>query len=50
VFCKRAIESGLDIWCDPAVPFNHAGTQGALVEILTGIKPINTGIFEYKTG
>lgn len=35
VFCKRAIAAGIEIWVDPLIQFNHAGTVGALVEALT---------------
>lgn len=35
VFCKRAIESGFEIWADPLIQFNHAGRIGSLAEILT---------------
>jgi hypothetical protein len=34
VFCKRVREVGIDIWVDPLIQFDHAGTIGALVEIL----------------
>lgn len=39
VFCKRALEAGLDIWVDPLIQFDHAGTIGALYQILKD-KPI----------
>lgn len=35
IFCKNAIEAGVEIWCDPMIQFNHAGIDGRLVEILT---------------
>jgi hypothetical protein len=34
VFCKRAGAAGIDIWVDPFIQFNHAGTVGMLAEIL----------------
>lgn len=49
IFCKNVIEASMDIWCDPTIEFNHAGTIGRLTEILTDKKPINNGVFEYKT-
>lgn len=30
VFCKRARDAGFDIWIDPRIQFNHAGTIGSL--------------------
>jgi hypothetical protein len=35
VFCRRAIQAGLDIWVDPTIEFNHAGVQGRLIDVLT---------------
>lgn len=35
VFCRRAREAGLDIWVDPLIQFNHAGTIGMLIQSLT---------------
>ena len=35
VFCRRALESGIEIWIDPLITFDHGGTIGALHEILT---------------
>lgn len=35
VFCRRAREAGVDIWVDPLIQFNHAGTVGMLLEALT---------------
>ena len=50
VFCRNATKAGIDIWCDPTIGFDHAGTQGRLTEILSNRKPINNnGIFEYNT-
>jgi hypothetical protein len=34
VFCKRAINAGIDIWCDPTFEFNHAGRKGRLIDTL----------------
>jgi len=34
VFCKRAVEAGIDIWVDPLIQFDHAGTIGTLIETL----------------
>ena len=49
VFCKKAIDAGIDIWCDPTIEFNHAGTVGKLSEILTNQRPINSDSFKYTT-
>lgn len=35
VFCRRAREAGADIWVDPLIQFNHAGTIGMLIESLS---------------
>lgn len=35
VFCRRARQAGVEIWCDPLIEFDHAGTRGALVQCLT---------------
>jgi hypothetical protein len=35
VFCRRAREAGLEIWVDPLIQFDHAGTIGMLMECLT---------------
>lgn len=35
VFCKRAMKAGIDIWVDPLIQFDHAGTIGMLAEIFT---------------
>jgi hypothetical protein len=34
VFCRRARESGVDIWVDPLIEFDHAGTRGMLASLL----------------
>lgn len=35
VFCRKAREAGVDIWVDPLIQFDHAGTLGMLMEALT---------------
>jgi hypothetical protein len=35
VFCKRIIDAGMEIWCDPLIQFDHAGKVGMFVECLT---------------
>ena len=35
VFCRRAREAGVDIWVDPLIQFDHAGTVGMLIQALT---------------
>lgn len=35
VFCRRATEAGVDIWCDPMIEFDHAGKRGMLMSILS---------------
>lgn len=40
VFCRRAREAGIDIWVDPLIQFDHAGTVGMLKECLTPIRPL----------
>lgn len=35
VFCRKAREAGVDIWVDPLIQFDHAGTLGMLMESLT---------------
>lgn len=39
VFCRRAREAGFDIWVDPLIEFDHAGTRGMLASVLTNEKP-----------
>lgn len=39
VFCRRVREAGFDIWVDPLVQFDHAGTRGMLAEMLTEKPP-----------
>lgn len=33
-FCRKAREAGVDIWVDPTIVFNHAGTVGKLLDAL----------------
>ena len=35
VFCKRAIDAGVDIWADPLIEFDHDDVKGKLLDILT---------------
>lgn len=35
VFCRKAREAGVEIWVDPLIQFNHAGTIGMLTDALT---------------
>jgi hypothetical protein len=35
VFCRKAREAGVDIWVDPLIQFDHAGTIGILMQSLT---------------
>jgi hypothetical protein len=35
VFCRKAREAGVEIWVDPLIQFDHAGTLGMLVDALT---------------
>lgn len=35
VFCRRAREAGIDIWVDPLIQFDHAGTLGMLIQALS---------------
>ena len=32
-FCRKAREAGVEIWVDPLIQFNHAGTVGMLQEL-----------------
>lgn len=34
VFCRRAREAGVEIWCDPLIEFDHAGDRGMLLNVL----------------
>jgi len=35
VFCRKAREAGIDIWVDPLIQFDHAGTLGMFIDCLT---------------
>ena len=35
VFCRRAREAGAEIWVDPLIQFDHAGTVGMLIQTLS---------------
>ena len=35
VFCRKAREAGVEVWVDPLIQFNHAGTIGMLTDALT---------------
>jgi len=35
VFCRRATQAGADIWVDPLIQFDHAGTVGMLIQTLS---------------
>jgi hypothetical protein len=37
VFCRRARQSGIDIWCDPFIEFDHAGTRGMMSQVLNRV-------------
>jgi len=41
-FCRKAREAGVDIWVDPLIQFDHAGTRGMLIEALTDKKTEQT--------
>lgn len=41
VFCRKAREAGVEIWVDPLIQFDHAGTVGMLMQSLTTNKPDN---------
>lgn len=34
VFCRKAREAGVEIWVDPLIQFDHAGTVGMLLDAL----------------
>lgn len=47
MFCKRAIEAGIEIWADPRIEFDHAGNIGAMVNLPdfeSMIEPIKTKV------
>lgn len=35
VFCRKAREAGVEIWVDPLIQFDHAGTIGMMAESLS---------------
>lgn len=37
VFCRRVREAGFDIWVDPLIEFDHAGSRGAFIQALSEI-------------
>lgn len=39
VFCRKAQESGFDIWVHPFIKFCHAGVMGCFAENILGFKP-----------
>ena len=39
VFCRLAREAGIDIWVDPMIQFNHAGSIGMLAQVLSDKPP-----------
>lgn len=41
VFCRHARQAGVEIWVDPLIQFDHAGTIGMLLDVLNPI-PIET--------
>lgn len=40
VFCRRARDAGIEIWVDPLIQFDHAGTIGMLTNCLKPIRSI----------
>lgn len=38
-FCRKARESGFDIWIDPLIEFDHAGVRGCMMACLSHNKP-----------
>jgi hypothetical protein len=40
IFCRYAAEAGVEIWADPLIQFDHAGTIGMLAECLKPIKEL----------
>ena len=49
IFCKNAIEAGINIWCDPNIEFIHAGVTGKLTEVLKFKNDVRHENFVYKT-
>lgn len=42
-FCRKAREAGIEIWVDPFIEFDHAGTTGMLLNVLTNNKSLSIG-------
>lgn len=42
VFCRRAREAGVEIWVDPLIQFDHAGTIGMMTDCLKPLKPLES--------
>lgn len=42
VFSRRVREAGFDIWVDPLIEFDHAGTRGSMLQVLTDKKEEKT--------
>lgn len=42
VFCRKAREAGVEIWVDPLIQFDHAGTIGMLAEAIGKRQPPTT--------
>jgi hypothetical protein len=40
VFCRRAREAGVEIWVDPLIQFDHAGTIGMMTDCLKPLRPL----------
>ena len=41
VFCRVARDSGIKIYADPKIEFDHDGNRGMLLQVLTNEKPSN---------
>jgi hypothetical protein len=41
-FCRKAREAGVEIWVDPLIQFDHAGTVGALYQCLQQAPALQT--------
>jgi hypothetical protein len=42
VFSRRLREAGFEIWIDPLIEFDHAGTRGSFIQALTSEQPKET--------
>ena len=40
IFCRYAMEAGVEIWADPLIQFDHAGTVGMLLDALRPMKDL----------